>query len=64
MNHRRGRSAHSILVGQPEVEDHLRYVGADKRVILKWISDKLWHCGGGFIWLRTGSSRMFLRTYA
>jgi len=29
---------HRILDVQPEVGDHLGYLGADKWVILKWIS--------------------------
>jgi hypothetical protein len=51
-NDKHGRSAHRILDGQPEVGEHLGYLGADKRVILKWISDKLYLCGGdssGFV---------------
>ena len=50
------RSACRILVGKPEVRNHLKNTGVEGRVILRWISRK-WVAGVG-----TGSSWMRIGT--
>jgi hypothetical protein len=43
-------NACKISFGKPEGRDYLGGLGADKRIILKYIPNS------GFIWLRVGSS--------
>jgi len=55
------RSTYRILLGRPEGKILLGNLGADRRIILKWIFKKLdWEASTGFIWLRigTGSGRL------
>jgi hypothetical protein len=51
------RNSYKILVGKPEVKDHLKVLGIDGKITLKWIlgkrDGKVWT---GCIWLRIGSS--------
>jgi hypothetical protein len=45
MGERRG--AYRVLVGKPEGKDHLEDPGIDRRIILKWIFDRLTGGRGG-----------------
>jgi hypothetical protein len=37
--HGEDRNAYRILVRKPEEKDHLRNLGVDVRIILKWVSE-------------------------
>jgi len=48
------RSADEILVGRPEGKNHLKDLGVDGKIILKWIFKKL---NGGMDWIYLAQDR-------
>ena len=45
-----------FLGGKPKERDHLKDLGVDGSILLKWIIGVAWEAWTGFIWLRMGTN--------
>jgi hypothetical protein len=54
------RYAYRVLVWNPDGKRHFRRLGAEGRIILKWIVKYCWRMWSGVLWLRTGTSGRLL----